>query len=605
MFWVFVAQFSRSIFSIINYRESFNLNPLELATSSLYGLKLDFSLAGYATLLVSIFLAFEFLLGKKILRGSINIYSIILIIAVCIISMLDAQLYTFWGSKLSWNDMSFVRNPGDITASLNWFEIFYPIFSILALTLLFFRILIRWPFKFLASDNTSKFLSIPVFLIVGFNLLWPIRGGFNIRPIQLGLPIQVSSVYHNNESQFANHLAINPAWYFMQSFLEELKPEDSYSFYSDELAYKYTQALAPKGNHQFKLFSSEKPNIVLLILESFGSKAISKLGGEENITPNFDRICSEGLLFRNFYGSGSRSEKGLAALFSGFPSMPRRTLLARTDKTENFPMLYSELKEMGYHTEFHYGGEMEFGNFKSYFLSAGVDKIKSKWDFPIELHETKWGVHDEHLFNSLGKDFDKLNEPFFISFFSLSSHEPFDVPYKNNELLQTKDGLYKNSVNYTDKCLGDFVDDLKKSKYWENTLLIITADHGVRYIGNSANHSPEKFHIPLLFTGGAITVKDSVIDTYCDQKDFSYSLLYQLGLKNYSFSFSKDIFDPNTPSYAFYAFNEGFGLFNKDNRVIYNLNSKSFIVDEGQEREIFKRDSKAIMQNVGNVYMDL
>src|SRR5690606_32505150 len=109
--------------------------------------------------------------------------------------------------------------------------------------------------------------------------------------------------------------------------------------------------------------------------------------------------------------------------------------------------------------------------------------------------------------------------PFFKYYFTLSSHEPFDVPME-----KVNDDPYLNSVQYTDRCLGDFFKSVKESGLWDNTLFVLIADHGTSGPRKATSQMIERYHIPMVWTGGAMAVKDTVITTMGSQKDMVTTL---------------------------------------------------------------------------------
>ena len=175
---------------------------------------------------------------------------------------------------------------------------------------------------------------------------------------------------------------------------------------------------------------------------------------------------------------------------------------------------------------------------------------------------------------------------------TLSSHEPFEVPYHHLE------HPYLNSVAFTDSCVGDFIDRFKQLPAWKNTLIIFIADHGYRYPDNLNEFEPRRYHIPMLWIGGTIT-SPRKIDTYANQTDLAATLMNQLGLSTKDFIFSKDILDPNDPHYAFYTFNNGFGFIDTSGISVYDNEGNRILLEspsEGSEERI--RKGKALLQTL-------
>jgi phosphoglycerol transferase MdoB-like AlkP superfamily enzyme len=116
---------------------------------------------------------------------------------------------------------------------------------------------------------------------------------------------------------------------------------------------------------------------------------------------------------------------------------------------------------------------------------------------------TKWGVPDGYLFERAFVDLKTEKMPFMQTIYTVSSHPPYDVPYSKIKGISVRD-KYLNSVSYTDSCLGRFIHSLRNSPLWENTLLIVTSDHGHMQPGPTDITHPDTYRIPLIWAGGVI-----------------------------------------------------------------------------------------------------
>ena len=341
---------------------------------------------------------------------------------------------------------------------------------------------------------------------------------------------------------------------------------------------------------------NERPNIIIVILESFTAKIIQPLGGMKNITPNLNSLAKEGILFTKLFASGDRSDKGLLSILSGYPSQPNVSIIKFPQKTQSIPGLNKDLKSVGYESSFYYGGDINFANFRSYFVNMGYDKIISMNDFDDSVYNSKWGVHDHILLERFSHDLNIASQPFFSVVFTLSSHEPFDVPMQKVIDGNSQESKFLNSAFYTDKCIGEFVKRCKSQSWWDNSLLIFISDHGNRHPGSSGVHEEEKYRIPMLWIGGAIKQKDITIDTFCSQSDMAKTLLNQLGISNNDYVFSKDILADSNNSFGFYTFNSGFGFFSDHTKIVYDLVSNYSIIEEGIQSEKNLTSAKAYLQ---------
>nr|WP_236049414.1 LTA synthase family protein [Hymenobacter negativus] len=328
----------------------------------------------------------------------------------------------------------------------------------------------------------------------------------------------------------------------------------------------------PRPDTTVSYLNEAKPNVLFIILESFTAKLVGSTGGEPGVTPTLDSLARTGILFNNLYAAGDRSQKGLVSLLSGYPNQPTTSIIKFPRKTEHLPHLCRVLASAGYRSHYYYGGELAFANMKSYLQTAGYEKFTERSDFAAADQNSKWGAHDGVLFDRLLSDLDQQQQPFFVTAFTLSSHEPFDVPMKTKFPGKDEASLFRNSVYYTDRELGRFLRAARQQPWYAHTLLVLVADHGHVQPGNSANQSPGKFHIPLLFAGGALKqeARGQVISTIGSQTDVAATLLRQLNMPATDFVWSRDLLARHPVSFAHYCFNNGFGDVSPSGQVTFD-----------------------------------
>jgi phosphoglycerol transferase MdoB-like AlkP superfamily enzyme len=338
------------------------------------------------------------------------------------------------------------------------------------------------------------------------------------------------------------------------------------------------------------------------VLESFSGYLIGPLGGDSLVTPNFNRYIKEGILFSDFYASGTRTDKAIPAILDGYPAQPAQSIVKEPKKSQSLPSLVKILIDKGYHSAFWYGGEINFANFNSFVIGSGFHDIITKVNFKPENFNSKWGVHDHILLKTLEDSMKVVKEPFLKVVLTLSSHEPFDVPMK--PVFEGDDNItkYKNSVFYADKSLGSFLDWAKGTDWWKNTLIIMVADHCCRVSEDMLIYSQNVFKIPMVWIGGALLKKGIRIDKLGSQVDIPVTLLNQLDLSS-NFPFAKDLFSPQSRSFAFYTYNEGFGFITDSSAVIYDHKSKNLVLREGKDPDYAEKNGKAYLQVLFNDYL--
>jgi phosphoglycerol transferase MdoB-like AlkP superfamily enzyme len=406
-------------------------------------------------------------------------------------------------------------------------------------------------------------------------LVVPLRGGVQ------QIPINQSDVYFSSQP-FANHAAVNVPWNVLNSLLLKNSGPNPYQFMPDSTAQRLVKHLyappattAAPDSSTYSILRTPRPNVLFIILESFTAKFVGSTGGEKGVTPTLDSLAHTGVLFKNVYASGDRSQKGLVALLSGYPNQPTGSIIKVPRKTEKLPHLARSFNRAGYRSSYYYGGELAFANMKSYLMAAGYDKLTERADFAPQEQNSKWGAHDHILFDRILADLRQqkpATQPFFLTAFTLSSHEPFEIPIPKKFPGTSETALFRNSVYYTDWALGRFLRQASQQPWWDNTLVVLVADHGHPLPGNSANESPAKFHIPLLITGGAMRpeARGRSVAAFGAQTDVATTLLAQLGLPTTDYNWGRDLLRPGGKSFAFYNFNDGFGMLTPTGAVTFD-----------------------------------
>jgi len=578
LFWLLFFITGKTLFTIFNISNVDNFLFLDFLASLLYGLKLDISFLGYISVLPFLLFIIDSFFPKQLWRNILNYYSYTLIILFSLFTITDAVLYQHWGIKLDAEPLKYINRPSLIIGNLSFTSLLFQI--IIFLTLVSTSIIIfNKCVKFKPVPNKGNLPSGIIMIILGINLLWPIRGGFDIKPkIQLGIPIQISTVFFHSNI-FYNHIAYNVPWYIGQSLVHYGKKSTSLNIVDSEMAVKKFKNLQLLNNKtdSTKLLKVKQPNIVLIVLESFTANVIEPLGGKKGVSPNLTKLAKEGILFTNCYATGTHSDKGLGAIYSGSPALPKTSVVEVPNKMSYLDYFTQSLKEDGYSTQMNYGGDLNFGNFSLLFSEAGIEKTIGKNDFPNEQLISKWGIPDEFTMQFLFEQTQKAKQPFYQSLFTLSSHAPFDTPMEPVFKIYNEDDKFYNSVYYTDRELGKFISKLKQTSVWDSTLIILIADHGVNYGSKKPRHDPSKFKIPMLWLGGALSSQGIQITQTCSQTDIYETLLNQLNIDHSKNPYSKDIL--KSKGYAFYSYNNGFGFVTDSSTTCYDLNAKQFIIN--------------------------
>lgn len=589
-YWVFYFIISKALFLVYHHPLTAGLSAGEIFKVFLYGFRMDVSFTSYICIFPFILFFIRTAFIKINIEKILKIYTIIVVVLISFLVTADLELYTAWGYRMDATPLQYLKSPKEMGASVSSSPLFLLLIIFIILSIFFI-----WLYKKLIEPyiriNPAKFsilnFSISLFLIAF--LFVPIRGGIQ------KIPMNQSDIYFS-EKLFADHAALNLPWNIAFSVLNRNSNENPFNYFPKEKASQLVAELYNTGQVKIpSIVTVKRPNVIFIIMESLTAKLVGCLGGEQGVTPNLDKIAADGLLFTNIYAAGDRSEKGLVAVLSGYPNQAITSIVKTPTKTEKLPTITKALEDEGYHTSYTYGGELEFANIKSYLINAGFDNLVSKYSFPLSERTTSWGVHDNIVLNKFFENINKEQQPFFATLFTLSSHEPYDVPMAPRFKGKDETTLFKNSVAYTDSCIGVFIERLKKDPLWQNTLIVFVADHGHPLPGYDRNDLPSKFHIPLIFTGGALKIK-GVVSTIGSQTDIVSTVLDQLNISSNKFKWSKDLLDSSARSFAFYSFNNGFGFVTPSGIVTMDNVSKKIIYEKGSVDTSTINNGKAYMQ---------
>lgn len=609
-FWLLCFLLCRVIFLL--YHPS-QLNQLPLATVFgifLHGLRIDLSTAAYLSVLPFFIWFIHSLFPMPFTKRIITGYTVFMLLIVALITTFDLEIYKVWGSKLNSQALAYLRFPKEAMASMASSPVFMLVAICSSLCLvsyyLYATVFLKHSFEVLV--RTPLVIVARFFFLLLFSgvLVICIRGGIDLAPMNPGFA-------YFSSHQFANHAALNTSWNLMYDLKYYFRHKgNQFVYLSEKEVNERVDRLAASrlSNGTPQILTVARPNIVIVILESWTADVIGSLGAEKGITPHFDQLAEKGILFTDFYANGNRTAYGVAAILSGFPSTPEGSILNRPNKMERLPALAGTLKANGYSTSFYYGGDTHFDDMNAFFVHSKFDTVTNKSSFQAKDMNSKWGVHDHILFERVLSDFAKKTEPFFSTLLTISSHEPFEVPMEKRFKGTQPSELFKNSVYYTDKSLKTFFEKAETQKWFKNTLFILVADHGTALpLNRPKAYMPERYRIPLLLYG-------EVIDKHFQgtrklmtgsQSDISATILAQLQIKSSDFPWSNNLLNSNRTDFAYYNFAGGFGFKTPGQTVIYDTVSNKMIIDPEKEQASKQmdetlKDGQAYLQNLYRKY---
>lgn len=553
-----------------------------------HGAAMDMTVAGYLTVLPALLTIATVMTGFDSRGRIMSAYYWGVALLMASVQTLDLLLYGYWNFKLDTSPLFyFMTSPSAAFASASVIEMVGGVIGLALLTLLYYMVL-RYTAGAVALSrvvNGRVLTGVALTLLTGL-LFIPIRGGVTVSTMNL------SRAYFSSDTRL-NHAAVNPAFSLLYSATHQTDFSRQYRFFDNDEADHIFAATVTADSDSVaqarQLLNTSRPDIVLVILESFSSHLLPSQGGEA-VAMRLDSIAREGLLFTNFYASSFRTDRALPAILSGFPGQPTTSVMKFVDKTEHLPSIAASLGEQGYELSYYYGGDINFTNMLAYLVNSGFSTIVRDTDFPIADRTGKWGAHDHLVFDRCLQSLEQAEpsgKPRFTVVQTSSSHEPFQVPYDNPRFPEGP----VRAFAYADSCLGHFVDKLKESPRWDNTLVIIVPDHLGAYPKNLSDLS-ERHHVPLVMTGGALALKGRE-DSPASQTDIAATLLGAMGVDHTQFKFSRNIFLPGVRHSAFFTEPEWAGMVTPTDTVAINLTTME--VSPGADT-LSVRDAKATLQ---------
>ncbi len=608
LYWLFVFAFVRLLFLLVYsatiFREGASI--LEFFAAFYFALKLDLATASYFLIIPFFILFVQSLYSPSWLNTVNKIYTALLLFVFVLINNIELSLYSEWRSKLTYKAFSYLDHPDEIMNSAKTGQSILLFLLLIALFGGGIYVYNRFFYTSIERIKVKMAASLLFLLLTPSIMLLLARGGFQ------SIPINQSQSYFSKHA-ILNNAATNSAFNLFISVFENVANLDKNPFEempNEEAELMVEKLFESKSDQIPVILTTPKPNIVLLILESWSADLVESLGGEARITPFFRSLEKEGLLFDSVYGSGPRSEQAMAAIFSGFPAHPISSITVQPDKYKNLSSWVHLLNAEGYNTNFYFGGQLIYGNITSYILFNAFDRVKEVYDFYPELPKGKLGIHDEFTLLEMANDLDQIPEPFLSALFTLSSHSPYDEPKPKKEVLSWGDNerQYINSAYYTDQSLKKFFEKAKQSKWYKNTLFILVADHSHNSYRNHAMQSSAYHKIPLLFYGEVLKkeYRGQVVSHLGYQPDLAATLLPQLQLDASMFKYSKNLLDSASSKFAYTAYEEGFCWLRPAGEISYEKRLKYYHVKSVNDTDFdsIAKEGKAFLQVVFQDYMN-
>ena len=416
-----------------------------------HGLTLDSTVAGYVTALpLLLTLASLWVrLPERIWRRVLNVYFVLIAVLTAAIFAVDVELYRHWGFRLDSTVLIYLADPKEAMASVDfWLGVRQTLLAAAYVALMI------WTYRRVVGlfdgEPLRRRAALPwtfgLLLLAGCDFL-AIRGGTGASVAN------VSKVYFSS-NMFLNHAATNPVFSFLTTLGDHTDYASEYPFFDETTRTAKFDALrgnGPASGPSERVLTKTRPNVVVVILESFARTIMDADVDGRPVMPNMRRLRDEGIWFENFFANSFRTDRGEVAVLSGFPAQTRMSIMKLPAKSRSLPSLARSLAREGYATSFVYGGDLNFTNQASYMYATGWQQLVWQRDLRFDTPPSDWGYDDAVMCDWFA---DRViaqsgtGEPFLAGLLTLSSHRPFDVPFSRF------DDRELNAFAFADDCVG-------------------------------------------------------------------------------------------------------------------------------------------------------
>lgn len=426
----------------------------------------------------------------------------------------DFGCFSYNNTRLNASALNFAEDP-KISAMMLWQS--YPMFWLL-LALVVAVLLLKWMFRkthvYVISKTDGK--GIPYrrnwFVLSALLLGFMVYGN-------VGQPLKWNHAFQMRDG-FTSYLALNPLQNFFTTLkfrkpqFNEGKAKDYFPLMADWMGLKkepFSYRREVKGQ---PVAQGAKPNVVLVMCESFSMYKSSMSGNPLNTTPYFENLTQEGVFFERCFTPHFSTARGLFATLTGIPDVQLSKFSTRNPLALDQHTIINNFE--GYEKMYFLGGSPSFNNFEG--LVKNIDNVQMYTEGRFSTKPVNvWGISDNDLFAEANKVFKQQTKPFFAIVQTADNHRPFMIPESDKDFQRIElpeDSLKKygfesaeefNSFRYADYCFRNFIEAAKKEAYFRNTVFVFVGDHGVS--GNAKEMYPDVWtaerltdeHVPLLF----------------------------------------------------------------------------------------------------------
>lgn len=527
---------TRFIFAWYNSDLMGEISIGSLLRLAVYGLPFDVSAVAYFNILFILlrFIPFDFVRGRGYTIATAIIFGITNSI-MFIFQLGDIPFFRFSGARMRFNSFVNLWTDSNMVAIVfSYFKQYWWTFLLVFLML----ILIWWiafiyrpwknPQHYRKAGRKWIITRVAAFLVAGLLTFIGMRGSVTSgRPLAIG-----DAIWGVNDPREMN-VVLNTPFTILRSLKGDTDIPD-YKFFSPAKLSEIRNSL--HKNNSSKVFSSGK-NIMTIVLESgtglwLDSVSMNNDRSRLRLMPFLDSISSQSVVFHHSMSSGVRSIEGITSLLGGFPTFGSMLFMSSKYNTVGVDAPAILLADEGWQTKFYFGGNPGSYSIDQLLNRMGYRDVTNRLDYGDDTQfDGKWGIYDHAMAEYVAEDLSKLPQPFMAGWFTLNPHEPFSIPADWDNYKYKGSSDMERAVEYSDRALRHFFEIARTQPWFENTVFVITGDHGSREFASHDDDSPYvKNHIVMMVYDPSQELKPRIIrDRVVSQFDLAPTLLYLAG----------------------------------------------------------------------------
>jgi phosphoglycerol transferase MdoB-like AlkP superfamily enzyme len=510
-------------------------------------------------------------------RSILLIYSRFFSLLIILFYTFDFGNFAYLRQRMNASLLSYAEE-GAISAQMLWQT--YPVIKIMigwVLFFIFFFFATRYIYKLstrepvLASKKNRVITYTACFLVFALAIFGRVSK----------FPLRWSDAYRLN-SDYKASLALNPFQSFVSSLkyrsagFDEKQTRKYYPLMANELGVEQPDSFRlnyVRHNIVPDSMTASRPNIVLVICESFSAYKSSMWGNPLNTTPYFNELCKQGIFYKNCFSPAYGTARGVWALMTGIPDVTSFKTASRNPSLVDQHTILNDIK--GYEKYYFIGGSASWANIRGV-LSGNVKDLHlyEQDDYHSPAVDV-WGISDKDLFLEANEVIKKQTNPFFAIIQTADNHRPYTIPEEDRPFVKLrnypKDTLGKygfwtneelNAYSYMDYTYKVFMEAARKEKYFDNTIFVFVGDHGIRGVAGDmfpkvwTDQSLTLWHVPLLFYAPS-RLQPAVVETKVSQVDIMPSIASLAHIPVSNITMGRNIFtvpsisDSSSHNYSF------------------------------------------------------